>query len=150
MEIMRLVNTYLSNRELSVQEIKAVCDLFKEHYDEKIEVSRYKYEDRNYYETDFDLVEVNFCKERIHTSIQTLITIHEQAITLIDQPIEIIVANDDTDTEIQLFEEDCNNVSSFGLFVTKRSIPKLVPYYTSDICRAYLNFKHVSFGVMFE
>lgn len=100
MEIMRLVNTYLSNRELSVQEIKAVCDLFKDHYDEKIEVSRYKYEDRNYYETDFDLVEVEFYKECIHTSIQTLITIHEQAITLIDQPIEIIVANDDTDTEI--------------------------------------------------
>lgn len=57
------------------------------------------------------------------------------------QDVNIIIANDDTDTEtqIQIFENDCNNISGFGLFITK----------SSNICNAYLNFENVSFDVFF-
>ncbi|TKI53081.1 hypothetical protein FC756_25875 [Lysinibacillus mangiferihumi] len=147
---MRLVNTYLSEQELKKQEIEVICNLFMKQYTEEIEVNSYKYDDRKYYETDFDLIEIEFQKDNIYKEIDKLIKIHEKAILLIDQNVEIIVANDDTDAEIQLFENDCNNVSGFGLFITKRFIQELEPYYISEICNAYLNFENVSFGVIFE
>ncbi|MEY9972686.1 hypothetical protein ABH966_003062 [Lysinibacillus sp. RC46] len=147
---MRLVNTYLSEQELKKQEIEVICNLFMKQYTEEIEVNSYKYDDRKYYETDFDLIDIEFQKENIHKEIDKLIKVHEKAIQSIDQKVEIIVANDDTDAEIQLFENDYNNVSGFGLFITQRNIQELEPYYTSDICNAYLNFENVSFGVIFE
>lgn len=147
---MRLVNTYLSEQELKKQEIEVICNLFMKQYTEEIEVNSYKYDDRKYYETDFDLIEIEFQKDNIYKEIDKLIKVHEKAILSIDQNVEIIVANDDTDVEIQLFENDCNNVSGFGLFITKRFIQELEPYYISDICNAYLNFENVSFGVVFE
>ncbi|WP_374966102.1 hypothetical protein [Lysinibacillus sp. RS5] len=147
---MRLVNTYLSEQELKKQEIEVICNLFMKQYTEEIEVNSYKYDDRKYYETDFDLIEIEFQKDNIYKEIDKLIKVHEKAILSIDQNVEIIVANDDTDVEIQLFENDCNNVSGFGLFITKRFIQELEPYYISDISNAYLNFENVSFGVVFE
>ena len=147
---MRLVNTYLSVQELKKQEIEVICNLFMKQYTEEIEVNSYKYDDRKYYETDFDLIEIEFQKDNIYKEIDKLIKVHEKAILSIDQNVEIIVANDDTDVEIQLFENDCNNVSGFGLFITKRFIQELEPYYISEICNAYLNFENVSFGVVFE
>ncbi|MGA3599124.1 hypothetical protein [Lysinibacillus agricola] len=147
---MRLVNTYLSEQELKKQEIEVICNLFMKQYTEEIEVNSYKYDDRKSYETDFDLIEIEFQKDNIYKEIDKLIKVHEKAILSIDQNVEIIVANDDTDVEIQLFENDCNNVSGFGLFITKRFIQELEPYYISDICNAYLNFENVSFGVVFE
>ena len=147
---MMLVNTYLSEQELKEQEIEVICNLFMKQYTEEIEVNRYKYDDRKYYETDFDLIGIEFHKDNIYKEIDKLIKIHEKAILLIDQNVEIIVANDDTDAEILLFENDCNNVSGFGLFITKRFIQELEPYYISEICNAYLNFENVSFGVIFE
>ncbi|KOP69344.1 hypothetical protein AMS59_23500 [Lysinibacillus sp. FJAT-14745] len=147
---MRLVNTYLSEQELKKQEIEVIYNLFMKQYTEEIEVNSYKYDDRKYYETDFDLIDIEFQKENIYKKIDKLIKVHEKAIQSIDQKVEIIVANDDTDAEIQLFENDYNNVSGFGLFITQRNIQELEPYYTSDICNAYLNFENVSFGIIFE
>lgn len=147
---MRIVNTYLSEQELKKQEIEVICNLFMKQYPEEIEVNSYKYDDRKYYETDFDLIEIEFQKENIHKEIDKLIKVHEKVIQTIDRKVEIIVANDDTDAEIQIFENDYNNVSGFGLFITKRNIQELEPYYTSEICKAYLNFENVSFGVIFE
>lgn len=147
---MRLVNTYLSEQELEKTQIEVICNLFIKEYTEKIEVNSYKYDDRTYYETDFDLIEIEFHKDDIYKEIDKLIKIHEKAIQSIEQDIEIIVANDDTDTEIQIFESNRNDVSGFGLFITKRKIQELEAYYSSDICNAYLNFENVSFGVIFE
>ncbi|WP_017470422.1 hypothetical protein [Amphibacillus jilinensis] len=147
---MRLVNTYLSEHELKKEDIEVICNIFKKQYDEKIEVNSYKYDDRKYYETDFDIIDIEFLKENIYKEIDKLIKIHEKVIQSVNQNVEIIVANDDTDTEIQLFEKNCNDISGFGLFITSRKIQELEPYYTSDICNAYLNFENVSFGVMFE
>ncbi|MFB2347650.1 hypothetical protein [Priestia megaterium] len=147
---MRLVNTLLSEHELKKEDIEVICNIFKKQYDENIEVNSYKYDDRKYYETDFDIIDVEFLKENIYIEIDKLIKIHEKIIQLVNQNVEIIVANDDTDTEIQIFEKNCNDISGFGLFITSRKILELEPYYTSDICNAYLNFENVSFGVMFE
>ncbi|MED3958633.1 hypothetical protein P4629_05645 [Priestia aryabhattai] len=147
---MRLVNTLLSEHELKKEDIEVICNIFKKQYDENIEVNSYKYDDRKYYETDFDIIDVEFLKENIYIEIDKLIKIHEKIIQLVNHNVEIIVANDDTDTEIQIFEKNCNDISGFGLFITSRKILELEPYYTSDICNAYLNFENVSFGVMFE
>ncbi|MGG3926170.1 hypothetical protein ABET51_09210 [Metabacillus fastidiosus] len=147
---MRLVNTYLSEHELKKEDIEVICNIFKKQYDENIEVNSYKYDDRKYYETDFDIIDIEFLKENIYLEIDKLIKIHEKVIQSVNQNVEIIVANDDTDMEIQVFEKNCNDISGFGLFITSRKIQELEPYYTSDICNAYLNFEHVSFGVMFE
>ncbi|MED4532570.1 hypothetical protein [Metabacillus fastidiosus] len=147
---MRLVNTYLSEHELKKEDIEVICNIFKKQYDENIEVNSYKYDDRKYYETDFDIIDIEFLKGNIYLEIDKLIKIHEKVIQSVNQNVEIIVANDDTDMEIQVFEKNCNDISGFGLFITSRKIQELEPYYTSDICNAYLNFEHVSFGVMFE
>ena len=147
---MRLINSYLSEHELKKQEIDVIHKLFEEQYAEKIEVISYKYDDRKYFETDFDVIGIEFLKEKIYEEINTLIKIHEKALQLINQKVEIIVANDDTDSEIRVYEKNCDNVSGFGLFITKRKIEGLEPYYSSDICNAYLNFEHVSFGVIFD
>lgn len=146
---MRVVNTYLAVNEIKRQDIAIICGLFSKEYAENIEVNSYKYEDRKYFETDFDIIDVEFKKENIYKEIDKLINIHERAIQLINQDVDIIVANDDTDAEIQLFEKNCNDISGFGLFITKREIEEIKPYYTSDICNAYLNFENVSFGVIF-
>ena len=147
---MRLVNTLLSEHELKKEDIEVICNIFKKQYDENIEVNSYKYDDRKYYETDFDIIDIEFLKGNIYIEIDKLIKIHEKVIQLVNQNMEIIVANDETDTEIQVFEKNCNDISGFGLFITSRKIRELEPYYTSDICNAYLNFENVSFGVMFE
>lgn len=62
---------------------------------------------------------------------------------------DFIVANDDTDTEVNKYVEDWNNIKDFGLFVTQRIIPDIKSYYNSRVCIAYLNFEYVSFGCMF-
>ena len=147
---MRLVNSYLSKNAIKKDEIATIHKYFNEIYSEKVEVSNYKFNDRVYYETDFDVIDIEFEKDKIYLEINKLITIHEKAMRLIKQEIDIIVANDDTDTEIQLFEKDQNNISEFGLFITTRRIANVMPYYTSDICNAYLNFEYVSFGVIFD
>lgn len=147
---MRLVNTYLSKHELKKEDIEMICNIFKKQYDENIEINSYKYDDRKYYETDFDIIDIEFLKEKIYIEIDKLIKIHEKIIQSVNQEVEIIVANEDTDTEIQVFENNCNDISGFGLFITSRKIQDFEPYYTSDICNAYLNFENVSFGVMLE
>ncbi|MFE4046877.1 hypothetical protein [Priestia sp. YIM B13490] len=147
---MRLVNTLLSEHELKKEDIEVICNIFKKQYDKNIEVNSYKYDDRKYYETDFDIIDIEFLKGNIYIEIDKLIKIHEKVIQLVNQNVEMIVANDETDTEIQVFEKNCNDISGFGLFITSRKIRELEPYYTSDICNAYLNFENVSFGVMFE
>ncbi|MCR6095419.1 hypothetical protein HXA31_11600 [Salipaludibacillus agaradhaerens] len=130
---MRLVNTYLSKHELKKEDIEVICNIFKKQYDENIEVNSYKYDDRKYYETDFDIIDIEFLKEKIYIEIDKLIKIHEKIIQSVNQEVEIIVANDDTDTEIQVIENNCNDISGFGLFITSRKIQHLEPYYTSDI-----------------
>ncbi len=66
---MRLINTYLSEKEITKQEIEDICNLFKKEYTEEIEVDSYKYNDRKYYETDFDIIDIEFQKDNIYKEI---------------------------------------------------------------------------------
>ncbi|MNW17279.1 hypothetical protein D3C71_2164090 [compost metagenome] len=61
--------------------------------------------------------------------------------------IDFIAGNDDTDSAIIIYEQDNEDIKNFGLFVTNRTIPNIQPYYSSQICNAYVNLTHVSFGV---
>lgn len=145
---MRLVNTYLSVNEIDNNQVNIIKSIISYCFNNSIEVHKYKYEDRKYYEVDFDF-DLVVEKNKILNVINKLIKMHEENFKLIDQDFDIIVSNDDTETEILIYEKDYNNISTFGLFLTKRDIPNVKKYYESSICNAYLNFDYVSFGVVF-
>ena len=146
---MRLVTSILSLLELNNYEVSRAQKSMQEMFSNKIEVQRYKYDDRMYYEVDIDLLDVEFCKENIDDELYKLIRVYEDIINIVSVDLDIICANDDTETEIMKYEKDKNNIKDFGLFITKRKIPGVDPYYTSDICNAYVNFEYVSFGCVF-
>lgn len=98
---------------------------------------------------DIDLLDVKFHKERINEELNKLIKVSEEIIKVVPTELDIICANDDTETEIMKYEKDKNDIQDFGLFVTRRNIINLTPYYSSDTCNAYVNFEHVSFGCIF-
>ena len=88
-----------------------------------------------------------FTTENFQNNMEKLIHALEQILSSIPVDIDVIVANDDTEAEILRYEKDWNDVGDFGLFVTKRTIPNLKAYYKSNVCNAYLNTTHVSFGI---
>lgn len=55
---MRLVTTILSLCELKDAEISRAKNIMQEMFHNKIEVQKYKYDDRLYYEVDIDLLNV--------------------------------------------------------------------------------------------
>ena len=146
---MRLVTTILSLCELKDYDISRTKKCMQEKFSNKIEIQKYKYDDRLYYEVDIDLLDVEFHKERINEEIYKLIKVFEEMINFLPTEIDIICANDDTETEIMKYEKDKNNIQDFGLFVTKRNIAGINTYYSSDTCNAYVNFEYVSFGCVF-
>lgn len=139
----------MSKKEIKQIDLDKIEEIISQLYSNNLEVQKFKYEDRKYYEVDIDLIDVNFNKDKIYEEIDKLIQVYEKVLNVLEFEVDIIIANDDTDTEIQMYESDCNNVGGFGLFITRRNIPNIKPYYTSEVCKAYLNFENVSFGVMF-
>ena len=137
---MRLVTTILSLCELKDSDISKAIKCIEEMFNNRIEIQKYKYADRKYYEVDIDLLDVEFRKESIEGEIYKLIKVYEKILCNISIEIDIICANDDTETEIIKYENDKNDIQDFGLFVTKRKIANISPYYKSNICNAYLNF----------
>lgn len=139
----------MSKEEIKQTDLAKIIEILSQQYGNKYEIQKLKYEDRKYYEVDVDLLDVNFSEERIYKDMDKLIQIHEKVLSVLEMDVDIIVANDDTDTEILIYENDRNNIGGFGLFITKRDIPNIEPYYSSDVCKAFLNFENVSFGVIF-
>lgn len=139
----------MSKEEIKQTDLAKIIEILSQQYGNKYEIQKLKYEDRKYYEVDVDLLDVNFSEERIYKDMDKLIQIHEKVLSVLEMDVDIIVANDDTDTEILIYENDSNNIGGFGLFITKRDIPNIEPYYSSDVCKAFLNFENVSFGVIF-
>lgn len=124
---MRLVNTYLSEHKLKKEEIKVIYNIFKKQYIEEIEVNSYKYDDRKYYETDFDVIDIEFLKGNIYKEINKLIKIHEKVIQSVNQNVEIIVANDDTDSEIQVFEKILTMYQDLDCLLLREKFKNLSP-----------------------
>lgn len=146
---MRLVTSMMTMQKLNKSDISKIIEIMTEIFPYKFETFEYKYDDNKYYETDLDLLNIEFKKETIYENIDMLIKVCERILEEIKIPIDFIIGNDDTGTAVEIYEKDWNDISSFGLFVTTREIPDLETYYSSDKCDAYLNFEYVSFGCIF-
>jgi len=144
---MILVTTMMTNREMTDNEVQQAIEIITCKMGNTAKSSKYKYSDRRYFEVDIDLLDVEFTKETLHIGLSRMISAYEEILKALPLEIDFIAANDDTETEILRYEGDINDVKDFGLFVTKRTVPNLMPYYTSKSCNAYVNLTHVSFGV---
>ncbi|MBC1319133.1 hypothetical protein HBP58_04400 [Listeria welshimeri] len=144
---MRLVITLMTKNKILEKNKNKINQIFTEKMASKSEI--FEYVEDNFFELDIDLLEVEFSKETIDDDLNKVISICEEILTNIQSDIDFIVANDDTDTEVNKYVEDWNNIKDFGLFVTQRIIPDIKSYYNSGVCNAYLNFEYVSFGCMF-
>lgn len=144
---MRLVTTMMTTKEMSDYDVQRAEQIISKKFGCKAVSSKHNFGDRKFFETDIDLLGIEFTKETLYDGINRLIESYEEIINTISMSIDFIAANDDTETEIARYEEDINNIKDFGLFVTKRTINNLNPYYSSNNCNAYVNLTYVSFGV---
>ncbi|KEQ21983.1 hypothetical protein [Paenibacillus tyrfis] len=146
---MRLVTTMMTTEELSDSDISKATNILLSRFKNKFEIYKYNYDGRKYREVDIDLFDVVFSKEKIYDEIDNLISAYEEIMNTIPIQIDFIAGNDDTDSAVIKYEQDIQDIKDFGLFVTKRTIPNIQPYYSSQICNAYVNLTHVSFGIYY-
>lgn len=143
---MNLVITIMTKEILEQNQIdnvtKILCDFFNAH----AKIFIFNNHDSQYYETDIDLYDINFSQAECMKEIDSLIAVLENILSTISINADIIVANDDTTVEVIKYEKDYNDIADFGLFVTKRVIPGVVPYRVSMPYYAYVNLRHVAFG----
>jgi hypothetical protein len=144
---MRLVITLMTKNKILEQNKNKINQIFTEKMASKSEM--FEYVEDNFFELDIDLLEVEFSEKTIYDDINKVIGICEEILTNVQSDIDFIVANDDTDIEVNKYVENWNNIKDFGLFVTQRIIPNIKSYYCSGVCKAYLNFEYVSFGCIF-
>jgi len=139
----------MTTRELSDNEVLQASRIIATRMGYAAKTFKYHYDDMKYFETDIDLIDVEFTEETFRDDIHQLIAAYKEILNALPLQIEFIAANDDTDTEVNRYEKDINDVEKFGLFVTERTIANLKPYYSSETCNAYMNLTDVSFGVYF-
>ena len=144
---MKLVASIMTKEEMAEHDVQTAINILTETFHCKAKATKYKYQERKYYETDIDLLNVQFTKKSLYSDLDKLVLAFEEILGKIPQQMEIIIANDDTETEITQYEKDQNNIKDFGLFITGRIIPDIQPYYSSETCNAYLNLTYVSFGI---
>ncbi|WP_211222659.1 hypothetical protein [Paenibacillus daejeonensis] len=135
--------------ELSDSDISKATGILLNQFEKKYEINKYYYDDSKYHEVDIDLFDVVFSKERLYDDIDKLISAYEDIIETVSYQIDFIAGNDDTHSAVLKYEQNNEDIKDFGLFVTRRTIPNLQPYYSSQICNAYVNLTHVSFGVYY-
>jgi hypothetical protein len=146
---MRLVTTMMTAEEMSDSDISKATDILLSQFNKKYEINKYYYDDSKYREVDIDLFDVAFSRERIYDDIDKLISAYEEILKTVSNQIDFIAGNDDTHSAVIKYEQNNEDIKDFGLFVTRRTIPNLQPYYSSQICNAYVNLTHVSFGVYY-
>lgn len=146
---MRLVTSIMTSHKLIEEDRAKIMELFSSEYPHKMETFLYDYEENKYHEFDIDLFDIEFTKETIYQDINKLISLYEKVITTFPFALDFIAGNDDTGSAVDTYENNWDDVESFGLFVTRRKISNLKPYYCSDTCNAYVNFEYVSFGCVF-
>lgn len=146
---MRLVTTMMTTKEIPDYDVQKAVQVISHKFNYKVTSSKHNFGDRRYFETDIDILDIEFTKGNLYDGINRLISAYEEIMNTIPMQIDFIAANDDTETEIAKYEKDTNDVKDFGLFVTKRLIPNLKPYYSSKNCNAYVNLTYVSFGVYY-
>lgn len=144
---MKLVTTMMTTKEIPDNDVQKAKNILSKKLGYMATSSKHNYGDRKYFEADIDLINVEFTKNTLYDGINKLIAAYEEILSKIPIQIDFIAANDDTEIEIAKYEKDTDDVKNFGLFVTKRTIPNLKPYYSSEKCNAYVNLTYVSFGV---
>lgn len=144
---MRLVISMLTLQKISDKNKNDILNILIDNYNYKMEIYTFNYDDRVFHEVDIDIFNIHFKKKKLYTELNKLINICENILINISNEIDFIISNDDTDAMILCYEKDINDIGDFGLFITKRIVPNLKPYYSSDICNAYVNLKHTSFGI---
>ena len=144
---MKLVISMMTKDALTDSNIQDAIKILGDNLSANAKSFTFNYDDSPYCETDIDIDDFMFTTENFQNNMEKLIHALEQILSSIPVDIDVIVANDDTEAEILRYEKDWNDVGDFGLFVTKRTIPNLKAYYKSNVCNAYLNTTHVSFGI---
>ncbi|MCI9287858.1 MAG: hypothetical protein HFJ57_07940 [Clostridia bacterium] len=146
---MRLVTSIMSLHKLLEEDKNKIIKLFSNEYPYRMETYTFHYDESKYYEFDIDLFDVEFKKETIYQDINRLISLYEKIIVSFPFALDFIVGNDDTTSAVMDYENNWEDVGNAGLFVTNRKIQNLKPYYSSNVCNAYVNFRYVSFGCIY-
>ena len=136
---MRIVTTMMTTKKIDDYYVKEALKILENQFGCKVEAFQFKYDDRQFFETDLDLFDVQVEKDTVFKTIDQLIVCYEKIINAIPMPIDFITANDDTEIEILKYENDTDDIKDFGMFVTNRKISCLKPYYSSNKCKAYVN-----------
>ena len=58
----------MSKEEINQTDLAKISKIISQHYGNKYEIQKFKYEDRKYNEVDVDLFDVNFSEESIFLS----------------------------------------------------------------------------------
>lgn len=143
---MTLVITFLSSKALDVHEKTRIAEYYKEIY-ANVKVFSFDYKNRKYHEYDIDLIDIQFDKANLHKELDEVIFQTVSICKELKIDVDVIIANDDTETEVLEYEKDKDNVSSFGLFITKRVIPDVKFKSIADDYYIFQNLSYTSFGV---
>lgn len=146
---MRLVNTLLSLDKINDKQIGEIEEIILSEFTNERKIYQYDYPDDKYHELDIDLFDVEFTRDTIYKDIDRLIGMYEKIIEILPMSVDFIAGNDDTSAAVEIYQQNSNNIANFGLFVTRRKIDGFKPYYQSEICNAYVNFRWVSFGCLY-
>ncbi|ECW8282206.1 hypothetical protein F3252_15360, partial [Listeria monocytogenes] len=122
---MRLVTSIMTSHKLTEEEKIKIMKMFSSVYPHKMETFTYDYEENKYHEFDIDLFDVGFTKETIYQDINKLVSLYEKVMAAFPFVLDFIAGNDDTGSAVEIYENDWNDVESFGLFVTSRKIANL-------------------------
>lgn len=143
----RLVISMMTAERLSDHAVATVLEVIGRRFTERREVHRFEYAEWPYSELSVDLFDVASSAELLDALLGTVIGVCEQILVEVGVPIDFIIESDDNYAAVERYEKDWNDVGNVGLFVTPRVVPGLTPYFSSEVCRAYVNLEHVSFGV---
>jgi hypothetical protein len=142
---MRLVITMMTRNRLSLKEKVKIINSFSKFY--KLPIEEYIFQFDGFHEFDVDIFDVVFTKDTLKKDLLDLTFICEEIIRCLNDKIDFIISNDDTMCFLDGYVLNRNDVSAVGLFVSKRDIPGLTPFYSSEFCNAYINLEYNSFGV---
>ena len=143
---MRLVITFLSTKALDKRVKSSIAQYYKALYSDVNEFS-FDYKDRKYHEYDIDLIGIMLDENNLQNELDTMALQNICICKKLGIMVDVIISSDDTEREVLIYEKDHNDISSFGLFITKRIIPnieykrKIYDYYV------FQNLDYTSFGV---
>jgi hypothetical protein len=142
---MRLVITFLSKKQFTIRDISQSLVIIERYF--KVPNEHYLFTYPDFYELDIDLFGIDFTRETINDDLLQVINVCETILSKVRDNIEFIIADSDTNTFVNDYEKDKDNISRIGLFITTRYISDIEPFYSSNKCNAYVNLASTSFDL---